>query len=119
MSKQKPTKNDPTTPVKRIEWPSHPNDLVQPPRLFRIHRVDGFSWQAYVTVNNPAEGIFQEYPIGKPDLFHLVRAKVGGVMMAEGQAQFLAEKTRQDKEQQAKARAEALKDQQRLADRAQ
>lgn len=81
---------DPTAlkPGEYLPWPMSPKDLPEQPRTFRIHRIDAFAWQAYVL----EDGV--ELPIGKPDLFDILKGKVNGVMRAEGQAEFLAAKTR-------------------------
>lgn len=77
-----------TKPSERLPWPQTPKDLPDRPRLFRVHRVNTFEWQAYVTQGN------QEFPIGKPDLFEIVAKKVGGVMRSEGQMEFLESKAK-------------------------
>jgi len=70
----------------RLSWPQGPRDLSSRPRVFRMHRLDSYSWQAYVILDNT------ESPIGKPDLFDIIKNKVAGVMRAEGQLEFLANK---------------------------
>ncbi len=67
-------------------WPMVDADIPQTPRLFRCHRIDGFQWQAYVV----DQGI--EYPIGKPDLFDIIKNRINGCMRAEGQIEFIAAK---------------------------
>lgn len=70
-----------------LTWPTHPKELSSAPRVFRIHRLNAFEWQAFVTEG----GV--ELPIGKPDLFDILKNKVCGVMRAEGQAEYLAKRT--------------------------
>lgn len=83
-------------PVVRLEWPKQARDLCPRSRVYRIHRVDAFAWQAYVT----DEG--QELPIGKPDLFDILKAKVAGCMRAEGQREYLASKAKAESDAQKK-----------------
>lgn len=93
MAKPIPPKTRPVAPshVDRLSWPTTPKELSLKPRLFRIHRLNAFEWQAYVTQDDG------EFPIGKPDLFDILRTKVAGVMRAEGQAEFLALKQKAEK----------------------
>lgn len=70
----------------RLAWPTSPKDIPSKPRLFRIQRLNAFEWQAYVTEDD------RELPIGKPDLFDILRNKVSGLMRAEGQVEFLEQK---------------------------
>lgn len=91
----------PPDPTRRLMWPTHAKDLSPRPRLYRIDRVDAFAWQAYVT----DEG--QELPIGKPDLFDILKAKVAGCMRAEGQRDYLASKAKKETDAQKEALAAA------------
>ncbi len=70
----------------RMPWPSSPKELRERPRVFRVERLDSFAWQAYVIEDN------KESPIGKPDLFDILINKIKGVMRAEGQRKYLAER---------------------------
>lgn len=74
--------------IHRIPWPHTPKDLATKPRSFRIHRVSAFEWQAFVTEDGT------EKAIGKPDLFDIVSHKVKGVLRLEGQAEYLAAKSK-------------------------
>lgn len=94
MAKLKPTIEPkapaPAEPIRPpfLPWPNSPKDLGSMPRVFRIHRMNSFEWQAFVT----ADG--REELIGKPDTFDLVMYRIQAVMRAEGQAQFLAAKNK-------------------------
>jgi len=102
--KSAPVKSEPAPEIppkpKYLPWPTNPKELSPVPRLFRIHRMNAFEWQAYVVTNIPEEGVFEEHPIGKPDVFDIIRNRVAGVMRAEGQMKFLADKTRVELERQ-------------------
>lgn len=73
---------------KTIKWPASERDLADIPRLFRIHRLNTFEWQAYVVMDG------EEIKIGKPDVFDLVAKKVNGIMRLEGQKEFIDNKTK-------------------------
>lgn len=96
-----PTSENPPETA-RLKWPEHYVDLPKKPRVFRIHRLNGYEWQAYVADENG------ELPIGKPDLFDIVCHRVKSLMRAEGQQDFIAKKKR-DQEAQEKAFAEQNK----------
>lgn len=91
MAKPKVPEPAPAKAEDRLPWPSGIKELSNRPRLFRIHRLNAFEWQAYITEGN------QEYPMGKPDLFEIVRTKVSSVMRAEGQMEFMEKKTKAEK----------------------
>ncbi len=104
MAKPKPvpvvTPEPIPAPKAYLPWPTRPKDLSPHARKFRIHRLNAFEWQAYVTDQG------DEVPIGKPDLFNLVKAKLDGVLREEGQMEYLAEKSKKEKAAQAAAQAE-------------
>lgn len=93
-----------TQSPERLPWPSHPKDLSTKPRSFRIERLSAFEWQAFVTDVNG------EKPIGKPDIFDLVKHRVSSVIRAEGQMAFLDDKKKKTEAQEAAHRAKALVD---------
>lgn len=68
----------------RLKWPTSEKEMSKTPRVYRIHRMNSFEWQAFVTDQDI------EYPIGKPDTYELVLRKVSLCMRYEGQAEFLA-----------------------------
>lgn len=74
-----------------LHWPNNPKEISPIPRLYRIHRIDAFAWQAYVL--DPTDPL-GERPIGKPDLFDIVSFKVKHFQRMEGQVEFLANKTK-------------------------
>ncbi len=74
--------------AERTPWPQSPKDLSPRPRVFRIQRLNQFEWQAYVI------GESGEAPIGKPDLFDILKNKVMAVMRAEGQQEYMANLTK-------------------------
>lgn len=76
----------PELQLKPKQWPLTEKDVCQEPRLYRIHRLNAFEWQALVVEH----GI--EYPIGKPDLFDIVKNRVASCMRAEGQVDFIQAK---------------------------
>lgn len=84
-----PNPDTPSHSPDHLPWPISLKDVSPIPRLYRIHRIDAFSWQAYVLDPSDPKG---EMPIGKPDLFDIVSFKVKGFQRMEGQMEFLASK---------------------------
>lgn len=83
MAKDKVQVHPKSNPQDRIPWPLKPEELSPRPRLFRVERLNEYEWQAYIVSGG------DEHPIGKPDLFDIVKHKVAAVMKAEGQQAFL------------------------------
>ena len=82
------TKAPPPLPLK---WPVHKNEISPIPRSYRIHRMSAYEWQAFALDPTDPEG---ERPIGKPNLFDIIAFKVRTFQKMEGQAEFLAKKTK-------------------------
>ncbi len=97
MSKAKPSSVKPPEVTKPtyLPWPAGPKELGTATRSFRIHRLNAYEWQAYVTEDGT------EQAIGKPDLIDILKTRIIGVMKVEGQREFMDAKQKRTTEQEA------------------